>query len=494
MISTLFLSALSNSDPSVVQNDLAAFSILIIGMATVIGMILFLKLNAFVALISAALVVSLLSPGDPAEKVSRVAEAFGSAAGKIGIVIALAAIVGQCMMESGAADRIVQSFLKVLGEKRASYAMMGSGFILSIPVFLDTVFYLLIPLARSLYHKTKKNYLLYIMAICAGGAVTHTLVPPTPGPLLMAAELGVDVGKMIIMGSIIGLPTAFIGLAYCKFTDRILDVPVRFVEHEKSSEPLPESELPPLWLAIAPVALPVLMISSNTVVFPIVEAMSQDPLKRTGLENLASQLYPYTSILGNANFALLVAMAISMYVLYRQKKTSRKEMSELVENSLMGAGVIILITSGGGAFGAMLKVANIGDAIESLFASGGGDHTLLFLGFGLAVLLKIAQGSGTVSMITSSAMMAAMLEGNPSLSYDTVYLATAIGAGSMVGSWMNDSGFWIYAKMGGLTEEEALKSWTPLLTVLGFASMGFTLILSYTLPFIRFQTMTFNLF
>lgn len=472
--------------------------ILIIGMATVIGMILFLKINAFIALISAAMIVSLLSPGEFPEKISRVAEAFGSAAGKIGIVIALAAIIGQCMIDSGAADRIVQSFLKILGEKRASYAMMGSGFILSIPVFLDTVFYLLIPLARSLYHKTKKNYLLYIMAISAGGAVTHTLVPPTPGPLLMASNLGIDVGKMIIVGSIVGLPTAFIGLFYCKLTNRLMDVPVRFVETETNSEPVPESELPPFWLSIAPVALPVLMISSNTVVDPIVNgvngALAKVPEKRTALENMATSLYPFTSIIGNPNFALIVAMSISMYLLYRQKKTSRKEMSEMVENSLMGAGVIILITSGGGAFGAMLKLANIGPAIENLFSSGGGDHMLLFLGFGISVLLKIAQGSGTVSMITGSAMMAAMLKDHTSLSYDVVYLATAIGSGSMVGSWMNDSGFWIYAKMGGLTEAEALKTWTPLLSVIGISSLIITIILSYSLPFIRFQTMTFNLF
>jgi gluconate:H+ symporter, GntP family len=469
--------------------------ILIIGMATVIGMILFFRINAFIALITAAIIVSLLSPGEFSEKITRVAESFGSAAGKIGIVIALAAIIGQCMIESGAADRIVQSFLKILGEKRSSYAMMGSGFVLSIPVFLDTVFYLLIPLARSLYHKTNKNYLLYIMAICAGGAVTHTLVPPTPGPLLMAANLDINVGKMIIVGSIVGLPTAFIGLFYCKLTNRLMDVPVRFVETETKLDPIPDSELPPLWLALAPVALPVIMISSNTIVSPIVDAAKEKiPSKLAAYENLANSLSPYTSIIGNPNFALLVAMSIAMFLLYRQRKSSRKEMSEMVEKSLMGAGVIILITSGGGAFGAMLKLADIGSAIEKLFATGGGDHMLLFIGFGIAVLLKIAQGSGTVAMIIGSSMMAAMLKDNVSLSYDTVYLATAIGAGSMVGSWMNDSGFWIYAKMGGLTEAEALKTWTPLLAVLGFASMTITVILSYTLPFIRFQTMTFNIF
>ena len=136
--------------------------ILLVGVVAVIGMIIVLRLNAFIALIAAALLVSLLSalmgvgpPGGLAETVSRVAEAFGTTCGKIGIVIALAAVIGKCLMDSGAADRIVRSFLQVLGEKRASVALMGSGFVLSIPVFFDTVFYLLVPLARSLFRRTK---------------------------------------------------------------------------------------------------------------------------------------------------------------------------------------------------------------------------------------------------------------------------------------------------------------------------------------------------
>jgi GntP family gluconate:H+ symporter len=134
--------------------------ILIIGVIVVIGMIIGLRVNAFIALITAAILISLLSPGELPAKVVRVAEAFGDVVGTIGIVIALAAVIGKCLMDSGAADRIVRSFLKLLGEKRASWALMGSGFVLSIPVFYDTVFYLLVPLARSMCRRTKKDYLL----------------------------------------------------------------------------------------------------------------------------------------------------------------------------------------------------------------------------------------------------------------------------------------------------------------------------------------------
>ncbi|HUV62401.1 MAG TPA: SLC13 family permease, partial [Sedimentisphaerales bacterium] len=135
--------------------------ILIIGIIAVIGMIIGLRVNAFIALVTAAILISLLAPGDLSQKVSRVADAFGGVVGAIGIVIALAAVIGKCLMDSGAADQIVRSFLKILGEKRASWALMGSGFVLSVPVFFDTVFYLLVPLARSLCRRTGKNYVLY---------------------------------------------------------------------------------------------------------------------------------------------------------------------------------------------------------------------------------------------------------------------------------------------------------------------------------------------
>ncbi|MBA2605152.1 MAG: gluconate permease, partial [Acidobacteria bacterium] len=163
-------------------------------------MIVVLRINAFIALVTAALAVSLLAPGPMEQKVSRIAEAFGTTAGSIAIVIGMAAVVGQCMMASGAADRIVRAFVKALGEKRSGAALTGSGFALSIPVFFDTVFFLLVPLARSMFRRTGRNYLKSLMAISSGAAITHTLVPPTPGPMVIADTLRVDIGVMILMG------------------------------------------------------------------------------------------------------------------------------------------------------------------------------------------------------------------------------------------------------------------------------------------------------
>ncbi|MCH9653616.1 MAG: GntP family permease [Planctomycetes bacterium] len=456
------------------------FTILAIGIAIVIGMIIFLKINAFLALITAAMAVSLLGPEsvDGINRIKRVAIAFGDSVSGIGIVIALAAIIGKCMMDSGAADRIVRTFLKALGEKNASVALMGSGFVLAVPVFFDTVFYLLIPLARSLYRSTKKNYLMYIMAIAAGGAITHTLVPPTPGPLSMADNLGVDLGKMIFVGVLVALPAAFAGIFYAMLANRKMNIPMREVAEHKDPDPLEEHELPSLFVSLTPIVLPVLMITANTLVSSMLAS-------GVGPQDLLGRLSPFTSLIGDPNFALLVATAISLVILFRQRKLTLLKLGATVETALMSGGVIILITAGGGAFGKMLTVAQIGPAIQEQFGSSDADATglsFLFLGFGIAALLKVAQGSSTVAMITTSAMLATMNVNSQMLGFDPVYLATAIGAGSLIGSWMNDSGFWIFCKMSGLTETEALKSWTPLLIVLGCTSMATTILLTIVFP------------
>lgn len=521
--------------------------IMAIGIALVIVLIMRFKVNAFIALMSAAILVSFLTlekqevasdAGDQAAQVttyqfatnamSRVTETFGKTCGNIAIVIALAAVIGTCMMDSGAADRIVRAFMNMLGEKRAPWALMGSGYVLAVPVFFDTVFYLLVPLARSFYRRTGGAYLKCILAISAGGAITHTLVPPTPGPLTMAVNLGIDVGQMIIVGAMVALPAAIAGIVFAGILDRRYNIPMRELAGHEEPDPLSDDQLPGLAISVAPVVLPILMIALHTVssqlssreilskAAAVAEAdgstldatvsgliadakasggkMSvEDATKKVKADTLEAHGSPgfwtdatrYTNVLGNPSFALMISMFIATAVYVRQRSPSKEDVSKLVETSLMSAGVIILITAAGSSFGGMLKIAGVGDSIREIADSTFGDTSpgtvMLFLAFGLASLLKIAQGSSTAAMIIVSSMMAGIIDG-VDLPYNVVYLATAIGAGSLVGSWMNDSGFWIFAKMGGLTEEEALKTWTPLLVVLGVTSMIMTLILANLMP------------
>ncbi len=445
--------------------------ILILAILIVVGMIVGLRINAFVALITAAILVSLLSPGPWPDKIARVATAFGSTAGSIGIVIAMAAVIGITMMASGAADRVVQAFLDLLGKQRGGTALTASGFVLSVPVFFDTVFYLLIPLARSMYRHTGGGYLGFVMAISAGAAATHSLVPPTPGPLIIADNLGIDLGTMMLIGAVVALPAAIAGFLFAGWMDRRMPVPMRSVPGEQKQEPLEKT--PALSFALAPIVLPVALISGKTILTPLAQSDS------TVLQSLSE----WFGVLGDPNLALLLAAFVSVALYVRMRHPSRKAMGELIEQSLLSGGIIILITAAGGTFGAMLKEAQIGPTIQAMLPAGTQASGLLMLalGFGIAALLKFAQGSSTVAMITASAMAATMVE-SVDLGFHVVYLGTAIGSGALVGSWMNDSGFWIYSKMGGITEAETLKSWTPLLAIMGVVGGLTSLLMALFVP------------
>ena len=444
--------------------------VLVIAIAVVFILIIRMKINAFIALITAAMTVGLLSSTvSLGEVMPEVASAFGRVCGGIGIVIALAAVIGQSLMESGAADKITRVFVRALGEKNASLSMLSSGYVLSVPVFFDTVFYLLIPLARALRVRTGKNYVLFVMAICAGGAVTHTMVPPTPGPLAMAATLNIDLGVMIMVGAVIGLLMSIVGLLFAINRDKALDIPLRetaglSLEDLEELAHRDEARLPSFFMSMLPIVLPVLFITSNTAVNAI---------------DKESAIAGVTGFLGNPNFALLVSAAISLYVLAKQKGYTLAKLAKPVETALASGGLIILITAAGGSFGGMLVRAEVGKVLGELAQDFG--IPFLLLSFLLGTLIKVAQGSGTVTMITVSSIMEPLIIASPP-PFHSVYVACAIGSGSLVGSWMNDSGFWVYKQMSGFTEMEALKTWTPLLAVMGVAGYIFTQVLAIVLP------------
>ena len=485
-------------------------------MAIVLGGIVALRVNAFLSLLAAALVVSFMAGGgsgaDAAlvDPVARVVDAFASTAGAIGIVIALAAVIGEALMRSGAADRIVRAFLAVLGEDRVATAMMSSGFVLSVPVFFDTAFYLLVPLARSLYRTTGRHYLKYLMAIGAGAVATHALVPPTPGPLFVANVFDVNLGVMILVGVLVALPAAIVGLAFGFVMDRRM--PLIPGGERSSGEEAPEDtgldeiQLPGLGLALAPILLPILLITGNAVVQTLAQQqlIAADPaarllrgpeltsaiLQAAGDGGTLAKTFRFTNVLGNPNLALFLAAIVALVTLWTRRRLLARPIPQLVESALMSGGVIILITAAGGAFGAMLREAGLGDAIrglaESQVASQGSTTLLtglplLLLAFVLASVLKFAQGSSTTAMIVTSGMIVAMTD-PASLSFNPVYLALAIGAGSLVGVWMNDSGFWIVAKMGGLTETETLRTWTPLAATVGAVAFLMAVLLAWLLP------------
>ncbi len=445
--------------------------ILLVSMAAVFLLIIRWKVNAFAALILSAVLIGLLSPNVEVQDImGAVTEAFGGLVGRIGIAIAMAAVIGQCLMESGAAEKITRRFVAWLGEKYSSLSMVLSGYILSIPVFHDTVFYLLVPLARSMSMRTGgKNYLLYTLAIGAGGVTTHIFVPPTPGPLAMAETLSIDLGVVIIVGLVVAIPSAFACWLYAYWIDRKLQIPIREApgltlrELEEVAK-RPESELPGFGVSLLPIALPVVLITANTVTntfFP------------------DSPVSGVTAFLGNPNLALILAAAAGLWLLASHKGLGLRELAKPTEEAIKSAGLIILITAGGGAFGRLLVKAEVGAVLGDYAQQLG--LSLMLLGFGIAMLFRIAQGSATTAMITTSEILAPLILAHPP-GHHSVYILTAIGAGSIVGGWMNDSGFWVFKTMTGLTEVEALKTKTVSLFALGGAGLLASYLGSVLLP------------
>jgi len=229
-----------------------------------------------------------------------------------------------------------------------------------------------------------------------------------------------------------------------------------------------------------PILLPVVLISAHTIISAL--AAKATP------ESLLHGAKAVTSILGNANLAMLMSAAAALVVLWRQRRPSRQELGALVEHSLTSGGVIILITAAGGAFGAMLKEAQIGSAVQAMITADStqalGGIRLLIMAYMIAFVIKFAQGSSTVSMITTSSIIAPLLGTPVAMGYHPVYIACAIGFGAQCGNWMNDSGFWIFAKMSGLTEVETLKTWTVTVSSLAFVGLFFTMVFAKLLPLV----------
>ena len=452
--------------------------VLLIGIVLVIFLITVLRIHAFIALILSAITVGLLSDQLPESNITnhfvKAVELsmveFGGVAGQIAWVIALASVLGVALTESGAAERIVAQFIKMFGERFAPLALLFSGFVLSIPVFFDTVFFLLIPIAHSMGRRMNKNYMLYVLAIGAGAAITHSLVPPTPGPLIMAETLQINLGLVIVVGILTGIGPALLGYLFAlKIKNRFNVKPPELQAEELSTSDEPQ-RLPSFFLSLMPIVVPLLLI---------ILASVSDFIYPEGKDGL----HTFIGFIGNKNMAMLAGTIIALWILGRQKQWGIRQMEKVMERPLEIAGLIILITGAGGAFGAMIRNTGIGETIQQL-ASRGYEINLIVLAWVIAATMKIAQGSGTVSMITTSGIMVSLLEATDNLPYHPVYILISIGFGSLTVSWMNDSGFWVVGKLSGFTEKETLRSWTVTLALMSMVGLFQTLLLSYLLPLV----------
>jgi len=402
----------------------------------------------------------------------RVASGFGNTCMKIGILIAMASVIGFCLTKSGAAERIVHALCSLVGVKRAPLGFVGSGFLLGIPVFFDTVFYLMMPLGKALCRrKGGKDYLLIVVSIVVGGTMAHSLVPPTPGPLLVAEELGVGLATAVGGGLVVGLFTITAGYLFAVWANRRSEIPLRATEGELEDVPTEDeiaarvATLPGLFVSLLPILLPVLFLAGATV--------ADTFLKDT-------TFYPILKTLGDKNVALTLGALVGLLLLRTSQPSRGLEIGPLMGKAVASAGVIILITAAGGAFGHVLRQTNIAAATQELLPGATG-LGLLVIGFLLCTLIRTAQGSATVAMITAVGIVGP-IAGAVELPYHPVYLAIAIGCGSKPIAWMNDSGFWVISKMSGFTEAEMLRTITPMGIIMATVGLIVCLLGAVVLP------------
>ncbi|RIV17599.1 GntP family permease [Fibrisoma montanum] len=475
--------------------------ILAVGVLIVVGGIIGLKLHPFLALLLGAFVVALLTPATTVEQYAlakgsapaaavalskkgigeRIATEFGNTCAKIGILIAMAAIIGKCMLESGAAERIIRSMLKLTGIEKAPVAFLVSSFFLGIPVFFDTVIFLMMPLAKAMTLRIGKNYLLLVLCIMAGAAMANSLVPPAPGPLFLIGEMNIPIGMMMIGGTIVGLFTITAGYFFAQWANQKWPIALRDsldarLEDIKAIAAKEDAHLPPLGVSLLPVLIPLVFICADTAL----DALST-PNVAVKQASIGSQLFGLIQFFGDKNIAIVTGGIAALVILANQKKDSKEGMTAFVQAALMSGGGIILITAAGGAFGGMLQQTGISERIADLTRDY--QMALIPLAFLIAAIVRTAQGSATVALITASGILSGMAT-NANLGFHPLYLGLAIGCGSKLVPWMNDAGFWIICKLSNLTEREALKTISPLLVVMGLTGLIVIMIAAQLFPLV----------
>lgn len=400
----------------------------------------------------------------------RLTTALGSYCGQLAILIVAASIIGRCLLDSGAADRIVRSALETVGEKNAPAAFVASGFTLSIPVFFDTVFYLMIPLGKALRLRTGGNYLLYVLAIVAGGTMAHSLVPPTPGPLFIAEAFNVSLLAMIIGGCIVGLISSSVAMLYAVWANRRfeLQLPEADLQSEtEAAEAVENSNLPApgLLTSLTPIVLPVLMITMGALVGQDPDDPSQWKVAGVSVSQSVADAF---RLAGDKNFALLVSAIFAVLMYVKVRRPCKETFSRTLQDAVSSAGTIILVTAAGGAFGRMMRQTSVAELLEGL--PGTSPVMVVVAAFLVTTAVRTAQGSSTVAMITAAGIFGGLVSSGAA-GVSPLYVALAVGCGSKPIAWMNDSGFWVITRMSGMTEKEGLKYITPMTALAGVAGL-----------------------
>ncbi|MBD2813483.1 GntP family permease [Xenorhabdus sp. Flor] len=430
-----------------------AFYIPVIGLGIAVFTLIFLVLRTRIHVLLAMLIAAIIAGGTGglsiANTVEVISKGFGSTLGNIGIVIGLGIMMGRILEISGASERISYSFIKWLGKKREEWALAITGYIVSIPIFVDSAFVILYPLAKALAKKGKRNVLTLVVALAGGLVVTHHVVPPTPGPLGVAGIFDVDIGEMMLLSMILAVPCVIGITLYAKwlaikypeyqFIDKHNEPENSKQIHQSYMEEKANYPLPSLFLSILPIIVPIILI--------LIKAISRFLLETEtfiGQENHI--IFHCIDFFGVPIIALSVSVLIAVYTLI--PKATKQEVIEHLESGLQTAGIILLVTGAGGALGAVLHESGTGTILAKYIASL--PITPILIPFIISTLVRLIQGSGTVAMVTAASISAPIINQIPDINMLAAALAATMG--SLFFGYFNDSLFWMVNRMMGIKD------------------------------------------
>ncbi|MEU8954217.1 gluconate:H+ symporter [Streptomyces sp. NPDC048518] len=451
-----------------------------LGILLLLLLIIKVRLQPFVALLAVSIAVGLAAglsvtelfgTVQKSDAVSVIESGMGGILGHVAIIIGLGTMLGAILEVSGGAEVLASRLLGLFGEKRAPLAMGLTGLIFGVPVFFDVGIFVLAPIVYAAAKRSGKSILLYCLPLLAGLSMTHAFLPPHPGPVAAAGLLKVDLGWIILMGIVCGIPAVLAAWVYAAWIGKRIFVPVPQDMVEAAEEARAAVLAEQSAAGVAPREKPV----SLGTVFTIIGT----PLVLILLATFSSIAFdPSTprsviEFFGSPFVALTIALLMAYYLLGIRRGWSRKSLETVSTASLKPVGNILLVVGAGGIFGAVLKGSGVAGAISDTFQDVG--LPIIVLAYLLSLILRVAQGSATVAIVTTAGIVAPLLsEGDYSQAF-TALVIMAISAGSIFASHVNDGGFWMVAKYFGISERDTLKTWTVLesvLSVAGFAVAG----------------------
>ncbi|GAB3168873.1 GntP family permease [Telluribacter humicola] len=434
---------------------------LIIAVLVLIFLVMRTKVHALIAMLIAASIAGIVGGMSGEKTVSVITQGFGTTLGSIGIVIGLGVMMGRIMEVSGAGEQIAFSLIRWLGRRKEEWAMAITGYIVSIPIFVDSAFVILFPVAKALANRGQRSLLTLGVALAGGLVITHSTVPPTPGPLGVAGLFGVDIGSMLLLGVALAIPCEVGVVLYAQWLHRkyphfeikeVNDVDLHAV-HEKYVKEKEAKPLPGLMLSLLPILVPIVLI--------FIKALLTTLAQLPGQEGLAEQ--PIVQVFyfaGSPIIALSISTLIAVYTLVPE--LDRQGAVARLEEGLQSAGIILMVTGAGGALGAVVRESGAGGQLAAQVA--GLPISPVMIPFIVSTLVRLIQGSGTVAMITAASISAPVLTQIPGV--NMLLAAQAAAMGSLFFSYFNDSLFWVVNRLMGIVEvRQQMTVWSVTTTI-----------------------------